>query len=163
VWRLDRRALTDVGLSCYRRHVMRIWTTMLCAVFLVGCGGVNTSDDKRIGPRNAATGEEDEDEEPAEDPADAGVAPAPVDAGASDASSDATLPVPAGSFAAGTELETTASLNLRAGEGTEFEILATMPEGTRVKVQTTSGASGWVHLNYDGTIGYASKMYLKVP
>ena len=149
---------------------MRIWPSILLAAFLVGfgCGGVNTSDDTRIGSRTAATGEPDDGDEgdedpPGDEPADAALAPEPVDAGAPEASPDAAPPVPAGSFAAGTELETTADLNLRSGEGTEFEILATMPAATRVKVQTTSGASGWVHLDYNGTIGYASKDFLKVP
>ena len=78
-------------------------------------------------------------------------------------SAGTSTPVPEGSFAAGSELETTANLNLRDGPGTSFAVILTIPAATRVKVQTTSGADGWVHLDHQGTIGYASKTFLKVP
>ena len=71
--------------------------------------------------------------------------------------------VPEGSFAAGTDLQTTADLNLRDGPATTFAVIMTMPSGSLVKVQTTSGADGWVHVDFQGTVGYASKTYLVVP
>ena len=89
----------------------------------------------------------------AEDGEDAGAGPGP----------DAGPDVPAGSFAAGTELEVISSLNLRSGAGTEFDILGVMPTGTRVKVATASGANGWVNVDYQGTLGWASKEFLATP
>lgn len=142
---------------------------LLCAL-AVACGGVNTSKNQRRpdhsgsvadDPESSDAGDtaptvEHDDPPPADDP--------PTDAGAPqtvDAAADAGDPVPAGSFAAGTSLQTTADLNLREGEGTEFAVIVVIPQGTTVKVETTSGASGWVHVNYDGTVGYASKTYLQ--
>lgn len=101
------------------------------------------------------------------DDQDAG-APAPADPGADPGTpqdpppdpAPAPDPVPAGSFAAGTQLETTANLNMRDGEGTDFAIITTIPKDSIVTVQTTSGASGWVYVSYDGYVGYCSKSYL---
>lgn len=131
---------------------------------------MNTSDKKRTAERTAAAPDDDDAETdddagmlaaqapattpaPASDPADAGTATA----------ADATPPVPAGSFGAGTELETTTDLNLREGPGVDFAIIVAIPGATIVKVQTTSGADGWVHLDYQGNLGYSSKSFLKVP
>jgi hypothetical protein len=143
----------------------------LLAAIAIACGGVNMSDDQRIPSRAAGGSSDDEADEDDDDARDAGTPKqepatqpttvAPVDAGTpADAG---TTPVPEGSFAAGSELETTANLNLRDGAGVSFAILLTIPAATRVKVQTTSGADGWVHVDHQGTIGYASKMFLKVP
>jgi uncharacterized protein YraI len=52
---------------------------------------------------------------------------------------------------------------LREGPATTFAVLVTMPAASRVKVQTTSGADGWVNVDFQGTVGYASKTYLVVP
>lgn len=163
------------GVQVALRSSMRVQVgaAIVCAALYLACGGVNMSDDKRSSPRSAAVDDDDdraEDDDPnrgrdAGGPSeDAATTPTvtptepapPPDAGTS-------TPVPAGSFAAGTELETTANLNLRDGPATTFDILATMPAATRVKVQTTSGADGWVHLDYQGTLGYASKTFLVVP
>lgn len=143
---------------------------LACAAIHLACGGVNMSDDQRT-PARAASGDDDDLEDDAFDAGqDAGAsgeetseaqAPMVADAGGGDA--DSGPPVPPGSFAVGTELETTADLNLREGPGTDFAVVLTMPAASRVKVQTTSGADGWVHVDYQGTIGYASKMFLKVP
>lgn len=138
---------------------------MFLALF-VACGGVNTGDKQRRAGEPSAASDNDE----PDDDADAGgdleqttqptsPAPSPADAGAP----DATEPVPAGSFAAGTDLETTADLNLRDGPGTDFNVLLTIPQGTLVKVKTTSGADGWVNIDHQGTVGYSSKTYLKEP
>lgn len=150
---------------------LAVGAVAILAALYLACGGVNMSDDQRI-PSRAAAGEGDVDDE--DDDLDAGSAPvaeedattpvtvAPVDAGNSNDAGTST-PVPEGSFAAGSELETTANLNLRDGPGTSFAVILTIPAATRVKVQTTSGADGWVHLDHQGTIGYASKTFLKVP
>lgn len=152
--------------------IVRASTVTALLACLIACGGINTSDDRRV-PARAAAPDDDADER-YDDDAGAGEGandgdegsgsttdPSATDAGSPAA--DAAPPVPAGSFAAGSELETTADLNLREGPGTDFAVIVTMPEATRVKVQTTSGADGWVHLDYKGTLGYASKAYLKTP
>lgn len=140
---------------------------LLCALgalIAIGCGGPNMSEDDR-GPKRSASDSieetetkpvapEEEEEEPATEVPDAGPAPAPAPA------PDAAAPVPAGSFAAGTALETTADLNMRSGPSIEFDVIVVIPLGTRVKVDKTSGADGWVNVLYDGMSGFCSKNYL---
>lgn len=70
--------------------------------------------------------------------------------------------VPEGSFGAGTMILSIADVNIRSGEGTGFELLGTIPGGTRVKVESTSGASGWVKINYGGKVGYSIKSLLSL-
>lgn len=70
--------------------------------------------------------------------------------------------VPEGSFAAGTMILAIADVNIRSGEGTNFDLLGTIPGGTRVRVETTSGASGWVKISYDGKIGFSTKTLLSL-
>lgn len=53
---------------------------------------------------------------------------------------------------------TTSALNLRASAGTDGKILAVMPQGTKVVVQSSS--NGWSKVIYNGTEGYASADYL---
>lgn len=72
-------------------------------------------------------------------------------------------PIPPGSFAVGTELVTTANLNIRAGADTSYAIEATAPKGSIVIVETVSGANGWVNISWNGTIGWSSKSYLTTP
>ena len=140
---------------------------LLTMAIAVACGGVNTSDKRRAAERGAVS-PDDEDPATGDDAQDAALEAAPppeveADAGApppSDAGSDA-APVPPGSFAAGTVLETTADLNLREGPDTTFAVIVVIPMGTKLTVKTTSGADGWVHVDYDGTVGYASKTYLQ--
>lgn len=105
--------------------------------------------------------------DPADDPADDQADPPPVsDPGAGtpppppDPQPD---PVPPGSFAAGTELVTTANLNIREGADTTYAIITTAPNGSRVTVTTVSGASGWVNISWNGKVGWSSKAYLTVP
>lgn len=159
--------------TCYHINDMRSGIRIvifLCAL-AAACGGVNTSKNQRRpdhsgsaadDPGSADAGssapstEHDDDPPQTDDPPGTDAAAPQTDAADPDAG------VPAGSFAAGTDLETTADLNLREGESTDFPIIVVIPQGTRVKVETTSGASGWVHLNYNGTIGYASKTYLQL-
>jgi hypothetical protein len=137
----------------------------LGALIVIGCGGPNMSDNDRRPTRLASDttegkekpeAEDEDDEEelaPAEVP-DAGP-PAPIPDAAPEAA-----PIPAGSFAAGTELDTTANLNMRLGPGVEFDIIVEIPLGTRVKVDKTSGADGWVNVLHDGKTGFCSKDFL---
>lgn len=167
----------DVVRELRREADMRL--AVCAAIALAGltalaCGGVNMSDDQRGPSRGATFGADDGDDESADDDRDASTKTktneqdatppatvAPADAGAPDTSTPE--PVPAGSFAAGTDLETTADLNLRDGPATTFAVIVTMPAGSAVKVKTTSGADGWVNVDFQGTVGYASKTYLVVP
>lgn len=134
------------------------------ASLILGCGGVNLGDkDRRV--RAGATGDAGSEDDVELEPVEAGTAPVadpvpavpPPDAGPPDAAPI----VPAGSFAAGRELETTANVNLRNGPGTEFAIIVEVPIATRVKVEKTSGADGWVNIAYDGKIGFSSKDFLE--
>jgi len=72
-------------------------------------------------------------------------------------------PIPAGSYAVGTELVTTANLNIRQGADTTYAIITTAPKGSRVTVVTVSGANGWVNVMWNGNVGWSSKGYLAVP
>jgi uncharacterized protein YgiM (DUF1202 family) len=72
-------------------------------------------------------------------------------------------PIPAGSYAVGTQLVTTANLNIRDGADTSYAILATVPNGSTVIVQSVSGANGWVNISWNGTVGWSSKAYLSGP
>jgi hypothetical protein len=153
---------------------LAVGAIVIVAALHAACGGVNMSDDQRL-PSRAAPGERDDGDD---DDRDAGRTPVqtdeaddastpatvapPVDAGTS-SDSGTSAPIPEGSFAAGTDLETTANLNLRDGPAVTFAVILTIPIATVVKVQTTSGADGWVHVDHQGTIGYASKTFLKVP
>lgn len=53
---------------------------------------------------------------------------------------------------------TTADLNLRSGPGTSFPIIAVIPKGTSVTVQSTEG--NWAKVTYSGKTGYCSMTYL---
>ncbi|ETA79181.1 SH3 domain-containing protein [Youngiibacter fragilis] len=53
---------------------------------------------------------------------------------------------------------TTADLNLRAGPGTGYAILAVIPRGTPISI--TSSANGWAATTYGGKSGYVSTYYL---
>lgn len=72
-------------------------------------------------------------------------------------------PIPPGSFAAGTELVTTANLNIRQGADTSYAIITTAPNGSRLTVVTVSGANGWVNVSWNGNVGWSSKAYLSIP
>lgn len=51
------------------------------------------------------------------------------------------------------------NLNVRYGPGTNFKILATMPQGTKVEIFAVSGS--WAKVKYKGIEGYCSTAYLK--
>ncbi len=56
---------------------------------------------------------------------------------------------------------TTASLKLRAGPGTGFGVLTTMPTGAAVNV-LGCGQEGWCRVMFAGFTGYANATYLDV-
>lgn len=56
---------------------------------------------------------------------------------------------------------TTADLNLRSGPGTAFPVIAVIPKGTSVTVQST--VDNWAKVTYSGKTGYCSMTYLSVP
>lgn len=60
--------------------------------------------------------------------------------------------------------KTTADLNMRAGAGTEFPVLATLPQGATFRcygLYNVVGSSVWLYGVADGKKGYCSKAYLK--
>jgi uncharacterized protein YgiM (DUF1202 family) len=107
------------------------------------------------------TGGNPEEETPGTAQADA--APPPNTSSEAGAPPPGPDPIPNGAFAAGTELVTTANLNIRDGADTSYPIVATAPNGSRVTVVTTSGAGGWVNISWNGTAGWSSKAYLTLP
>ena len=57
---------------------------------------------------------------------------------------------------------TTVDLNLRAGPGTGYEVLAVMPAGTEVSALTEEPQNGFVRVRYGDREGWASTAYLAV-
>jgi uncharacterized protein YgiM (DUF1202 family) len=108
------------------------------------------------GTDNSDDGADGDDAQPA--PSDPGTTPPPADPDPADPD-----PIPVGSFAVGTELVTTANLNIREGADTTFAIITTVPKGSSVFVESVSGASGWVNVSFQGNVGWSSKSYLTVP
>ena len=147
------------------RYPRATLSVLALSPLVIACGGVNMSErDRRARvnstPADGDPAERDEDPEPptqneAGPPAEVDAATPPL------AEVDATPVVPAGSFAVGTELETTAPLNLREGAGVAFPIIVQIPTATKVKVAKISGADGWVNITYDAKTGYSSKSFLK--
>ena len=67
----------------------------------------------------------------------------------------------AGGVPIGSQLKTTASLNLRTGPGTGNSIRLVIPEGaTVVTVNTASPTNGWYNIKYNGVVGWSSGAYL---
>ena len=64
-------------------------------------------------------------------------------------------------YSAGTELRTTANLNLRSAGSTSAKILRVMPDGSHVTVRATSGANAWVAVRFNGYDGWAHTSYLE--
>lgn len=60
----------------------------------------------------------------------------------------------------GTELRTTANLNLRAAGSINAAILRVMPQGSSVTVRITSGANAWVAVRFNAYEGWAHTSYL---
>ena len=63
-------------------------------------------------------------------------------------------------YTAGTELVTTAALNLRSAGSTSASVLRVMPDGAHVTVRATSGANAWVAITFSGYNGWAHTSYL---
>ena len=53
----------------------------------------------------------------------------------------------------------TGSVNLRAGPGTGYQRLTTLPAGARIWVNGSAG-NGWVSVTYNGNGGYVSGSYV---
>ena len=53
----------------------------------------------------------------------------------------------------------TANLNMRSGPGTGYSILATIPKGTSLRIESISGT--WARVSYSGRTGYVSTAYLQ--
>jgi hypothetical protein len=63
-------------------------------------------------------------------------------------------------YAMGTQLETTANLNLRRAGSRDSAILRVIPKGTLVSVWKASGGNAWVAIEMDGFQGYGHGDYL---
>lgn len=64
----------------------------------------------------------------------------------------------------GTYKVTASALNLRAGAGTNKDILAVMPQGAKVQCYgyyTSVSGTKWLYVVYNGITGFASSKYLK--
>lgn len=72
-----------------------------------------------------------------------------------------TMPSPdAQALAAGVgQAVTTTGVRLRSGPGTEFDVLATLPEGQRVTI-LADGDGDWASVRHDGQDGYIARRYL---
>lgn len=69
------------------------------------------------------------------------------------------LPVAAFAQSAGM---TTTDLNLRAGPGSNYAVLTTIPSGGAVTINGCVENSAWCQVDYDGSIGYGYARYLAV-
>lgn len=58
--------------------------------------------------------------------------------------------------------KTTTDLNLRAGTGLDYPILATLPEGTMFDILDEVG-SNWLHIRAGGQEGYVYRSYTQLP
>jgi uncharacterized protein YraI len=52
------------------------------------------------------------------------------------------------------------AVNLRAGPGTQYQVIDTIPGGATVDVAGCTGS--WCHVTFNGEIGYASRNYLQM-
>lgn len=57
-------------------------------------------------------------------------------------------------------ITTASSLNMRAGDGTSYDIITTLPSGTQVAVIGFNSAGTWANVIYNGTEGWLSKSYI---
>jgi len=56
----------------------------------------------------------------------------------------------------------TTNLNFRAGPGTQYQVLGSIPQGTQVAVFGCSEGYNWCDIDYSGQRGWASGKYLAV-
>lgn len=156
----DRRAMTSAS------DLHRLVSAGVVAVWL---GATGCTEDIEGSRNRAWIPPQGSEAEPGSNPAPTPSSSTPdtLDAGGNtdtptDAGSKPDDVVPEGSFKAGTRLLAFTVANIRAGEGTDKDIVGSVPAGTRVTVKETSGASGWVKIEYDGTVGYTSKKLLSL-
>jgi uncharacterized protein YgiM (DUF1202 family) len=59
------------------------------------------------------------------------------------------------------KVRTTSNLNVRAGRGTDYKILGTLPKGTVVEALYILSKDGtpWASIDYGKTVGYISLKY----
>ena len=73
-------------------------------------------------------------------------------------SGSTTTPPATGYYATVNVSTNTSPVRMRKGPGTNYNVIASVPQGTRVQVLSESG--GWCYINYNGTTGYMMKTYL---
>lgn len=56
---------------------------------------------------------------------------------------------------------TTANVNMRSGPGTNYKVLATIPNGTKVDMAECNASGSWCAITADGQNGYMSGQYLQ--
>ncbi len=71
-------------------------------------------------------------------------------------------PAPAAASPLASPATTTIDLNLRAGPGTDYEVLAGMPAGSRVSALLEESENGYVQVLYGEQAGWAAAAYLAV-
>lgn len=64
-----------------------------------------------------------------------------------------------GTLAVGTELKSTANVNLRASASTSAAILYTIPSGSKVTVESSAPSNGFYKIKHNGTVGWSSGKY----
>lgn len=69
------------------------------------------------------------------------------------------LPLAAYAQTAGT---VTSDLNMRAGPGTNYQVVGTIPNGAEVSVEGCVEAATWCLLNWNGRTGYSDSSYILV-
>jgi uncharacterized protein YraI len=52
-----------------------------------------------------------------------------------------------------------ANLNLRSGTGTQYSVIGSIPDGTRITI-TGPAVNGWIPVTYNGRTGYVSAQYV---
>lgn len=57
---------------------------------------------------------------------------------------------------------TTANLNVRTGAGTNYSIITTLPQGTKVTIVAKDNTTGWYKISYNGAYGYVSNAYVTI-
>jgi hypothetical protein len=63
---------------------------------------------------------------------------------------------------AGAVLVSTTDVNLRAGPAKTYSVLDVVTQGDRVTVVETSGTENYLHLDYNGTVGWSHRGYYEV-
>lgn len=64
-----------------------------------------------------------------------------------------------GTLAVGTELKATGNVNLRKAASTDAGILYTIPEGSKVTVESSTPSNGFYKIKHNGTVGWSYGKY----